>query len=215
MIVDERIVSFINSYYKDEEDIAETIRCEAIKQEVPIIRRETGQFIKTLLEMNKPNNVLEVGTAVGYSAIFMSKYLGKDAHITTIENWEPRITQAKTNFERAGVSDMITLVEGDATDELTKLTGKYDFIFMDAAKGQYINYFPEIMRLLADDGVLLSDNVLQDGEVLDSRFVVERRNRTIHGRMREYLYTLMNEEKLVTSILPIGDGVALSVKKAD
>ncbi|MBE5923162.1 MAG: O-methyltransferase [Lachnospiraceae bacterium] len=213
MIVDERIVSFINSFNQDEEGIAEEIRKEALQQEVPIIRRETGQFIKTLLEMNKPNSVLEVGTAVGYSAIFMSKYLPKEAHITTIENWEPRIAQAKINFERAKVTEKITLIEGDATEELTKLKGTFDFIFMDAAKGQYINYFPDILRLLADGGILLSDNVLQDGEVLDSKFVVERRNRTIHGRMRDYLYTLMNHENLVTSILPIGDGVALSVKK--
>jgi predicted O-methyltransferase YrrM len=103
-------------------------------------------------------------------------------------------------------------LEGDAADWLSKLTGTFDLIFMDAAKGQYIHFLPDVVRLLGEGGVLISDNVLQDGEVLDSRYVVERRNRTIHSRMREYLYTLKNHQGLETSIIPLGDGIALSVK---
>lgn len=212
MIVEERVISFINSMNKDDEGIVGIIEQEARRQEVPIIRKETKEWIKTMLCVKKPKNLLEVGTAVGYSAIYMNQYLAPDAHITTIEKWEPRIEQARENFRRAQVEDRITLLEGDAADVLKKLDGEYDFVFMDAAKGQYIHFLPDVIRLLAKDGVLISDNVLQDGEVLDSKYVVDRRNRTIHGRMREYLYALKNHEMLETSIIPIGDGVALSVK---
>ncbi len=212
MIVDERITSFINSMNRDDEGIIGRIEKEALEQEVPIIRKETKEWMKTMLCMKKPMRVLEVGTAVGFSAIYMSQYLPKGGHITTIEKWEPRIQQAKINFDRAKVEDKITLLEGDAADILKELSGSFDFIFMDAAKGQYIHFLPEVIRLLAKDGVLISDNVLQDGEVLDSKYVVNRRNRTIHTRMREYLYTLKNHELLETSIIPIGDGVALSVR---
>ncbi|MBO5087907.1 MAG: O-methyltransferase [Lachnospiraceae bacterium] len=212
MIVDERITSFINSMNKDDEGIVALIEKEALADDVPIIRKETKEWIKTMLCIKKPMRVLEVGTAVGFSAIYMNQFLPQGAHITTIEKWEPRIKQAKINFERANVTDQITLLEGDAADVLKTLEGEFDFIFMDAAKGQYIHFLPDVIRLLAKDGILISDNVLQDGEVLDSKYVVDRRNRTIHTRMREYLYTLKNHELLETSIIPVGDGVALSVR---
>lgn len=212
MIVEERITSFINSMNVDETGIVGVIEEEAIRDEVPIIRKETKEWIKTMLLIQKPMRILEVGTAVGFSAIYMSQYLPAGAHITTIEKWEPRIDKAKENFKRADKEDCITLLEGDAADILKELQEPFDFIFMDAAKGQYIHFLPDVIRLLATGGVLISDNVLQDGEVLDSKYVVERRNRTIHSRMREYLYTLKNHEQLETSIIPLGDGVALSVK---
>lgn len=212
MIVEERITSFINSMNPDDDGIVGMIEKEALADEVPIIRRETKEWIKTMLMIKKPARVLEVGTAVGFSSIYMSQYLTEGAHITTIEKWEPRIEQAKINFERADVTDKITLLEGDAADILKELTEPFDFIFMDAAKGQYIHFLPDVIRLLNKDGILISDNVLQDGEVLDSKYIVNRRNRTIHSRMREYLYTLKNHEDLETSIIPLGDGVALSVK---
>lgn len=212
MIVDERITSFINSMNKDDEGIVALIEKEALADDVPIIRKETKEWMKTMLHIKKPMRVLEVGTAVGFSAIYMNQFLPRGAHITTIEKWEPRIKQAKINFERANVTDQITLLEGDAADVLKTLEGEFDFIFMDAAKGQYIHFLPDVIRLLAKDGILISDNVLQDGEVLDSKYVVDRRNRTIHARMREYLYTLKNHDLLETSIIPVGDGVALSVR---
>ena len=143
----------------------------------------------------------------------MSEYMPEGGHITTIENYEKRIPIARENFRRAGKEDQITLTPGDALEVMKELSGPYDFIFMDAAKGQYIHYLPEVLRLLAPEGVLMSDNVLQDGDVIESRFAVERRNRTIHSRMREYLYELTHHEELQTSLLPLGDGVALSVKK--
>ena len=213
MIVDERMVTYIHSLETPEEPIIEQIEQEAKETFVPIIRKETQSFLKVLLLMKKPVRVLEVGTAIGYSDILMSHYLPKDGRITTIEKYEKRIPIARENFSRAAVADRITLLEGDALDIMKSLEEPFDFIFMDAAKGQYIHYLPEAIRLLAPEGVLMSDNVLQDGDVIESRFAVERRNRTIHSRMREYLYELKHNERLQTSILPLGDGVALSIKK--
>ena len=213
MIVDERMVTYIHSLETPEEPIIEQIEQEAKETFVPIIRKETQSFLKVLLLMKKPVRVLEVGTAIGYSAILMSHYLPKDGRITTIEKYEKRIPIARENFSRAAVADRITLLEGDALEIMKSLEEPFDFIFMDAAKGQYIHYLPEAIRLLAPEGVLMSDNVLQDGDVIESRSAVERRNRTIHSRMREYLYELKHNERLQTSILPLGDGVALSIKK--
>ncbi len=213
MIVDERTVTFINSLDTENSEILEAIEQEALDTYVPIIRKEMQSFLKVLLTMKKPMRILEVGTAVGFSALLMSEYVPVECRITTIENYEKRIPIARNNFKRAGKEDMITLIEGDAFEVMKTLNDSYDFIFMDAAKGQYINYFPEVMRLLKADGVLVSDNVLQDGEIIESRYAIERRNRTIHGRMREYLYELKHNDQLITSIIPLGDGVALSIKK--
>ena len=213
MIVDERIITFINSMDTENSEILETIEQEALAADVPIIRREMQSFLEVLLLMKKPMRVLEVGTAVGFSALLMSDYLPEGGHITTIENYEKRIPIARENFRRAGKEDKITLIEGDATEVLAEMEGTFDFIFMDAAKGQYIHYLPNVLRLLSDGGCLVSDNVMQDGDIIESRFAVERRNRTIHARMREYLYELKHREDLVTSIIPLGDGVAVSIKQ--
>ena len=214
MITDERIVTFINSLDTENSKILEDIEREARASDVPIIRREMQSFLKVLLTLQKPASILEVGTAVGFSALLMSEYTTDECRITTIENYEKRIPIARANFRRAGKEDRITLIEGDAAQVLKRLEGPYDFIFMDAAQGQYIHYLPDVMRLLADGGCLVSDNVMQDGDVIESRFAVERRNRTIHARMREYLYELKHREELVTSILPLGDGVAVCVKQS-
>ncbi|MCF2682966.1 O-methyltransferase [Faecalicatena contorta] len=213
MIVDERMVTYIHSLESPEKPLIEEIEQEALDTFVPIIRKETQSFLKVLLMMKKPLRVLEVGTAIGFSAILMSEYIPEQGHITTIEKYEKRIPIARENFRRAGKEDQITLIEGDALEVMKSLEGSYDFIFMDAAKGQYIHYMPEAIRLLEPGGILVSDNVLQDGDIIESRYAVERRNRTIHSRMREYLYELKHKEELQTSILPLGDGVALSVKK--
>ena len=215
MITDERLASFINSFNTDYDDVITSIRKEAEENRVPIIRQEAGEFIKLLILMNKPKNILEIGTAVGFSAIFMSRFLDDDAHITTIENYPPRIAEAKKNFVRAGVESRITLMEGDAQEILPGLDEQYDFVFMDAAKGQYGCFFSEAVRLLKPNGILLCDNVLQDGDVLESRFAVTRRNRTIHSRMREYLHDLTHDPLLDTAILNVGDGMSLSMKKTD
>lgn len=212
-IVNERIVDYINSLDKGNSPVCNAIEKEALADGVPIIRKEMGNLLKVLLLLKQPQKILEVGTAVGYSSILMSENMPQNCRITTIENYEKRIPVAKNNFKRAGKEEVITLLEGDAMDILKELDGTYDFIFMDAAKGQYIHFMPDVLRLLAPGGVLLSDNVLQDGDIIQSRYAVARRNRTIHTRMREYLYELKNNEALVTSIIPLGDGIALSVKK--
>ncbi len=213
MIVEERLVDYLHSLETENSEILEQIEREALNDGVPIIRKEMQSFLKVLLRIKKPLNILEVGTAVGFSAILMSEYVAENCKITTIENYEKRIPVARDNFKRAGKEAQITLIEGDAMEVLKGLEGSYDFVFMDAAKGQYIAYLPEVLRILSPEGILVSDNVLQNGEIIESRFVVERRDRTIHSRMREYLYTLKHHEELETSILPLGDGVALSIKK--
>ncbi len=213
MIVDERMITFINSMETENSAVLEEIEKEALDTFVPIIRKEMQSFLKVLLAMKKPMRILEVGTAVGFSALLMSENVSENCKITTIEKYEKRIPIAHANFERAGKSHQITLIEGDALEVLQSLTDSYDFIFMDAAKAQYIVYMPEVLRLLESNGVLVSDNVLQDGDIMESRFAVERRNRTIHSRMREYLYALKHEPSLTTSIIPLGDGVAISTKK--
>ena len=213
MIVDERLVTYINSLDTGNTAMLDQIEREATADYVPIIRKEMQSFLKFLLAMKKPARILEVGTAVGFSAILMAEYDPVPCLIITIENFEKRIPIARENFKRAGKEAQIALLEGDAAEVLKTLEGPYDFIFMDAAKGQYIHFLPEILRLLARDGVLVSDNVLQDGDVIESRFAVTRRNRTIHKRMREYLYTLTHSEELVTAVLPVGDGITLSTRR--
>ena len=213
MIVDERLVTYINSLDAGNTAMLDQIEREATADYVPIIRKEMQSFLKFLLAMKKPARILEVGTAVGFSAILMAEYDPVPCQITTIENYEKRIPIARENFKRAGKEAQIALLEGDAAEVLKTLEGSYDFILMDAAKGQYIHFLPEILRLLAKDGVLVSDNVLQDGDVIESRFAVTRRNRTIHKRMREYLYTLTHSEELVTAVLPVGDGITLSTRR--
>lgn len=213
MIIDERLATFINSLDAGNAPYLNELERYAKKTNVPIIRTEMQSLLKFLLAMKEPKEILEVGTAIGFSALLMSEYGPKDCHITTIEKYEKRIPLAKENFKKAGKENAITLLEGDAIEILQTLEGSYDFIFMDAAKGQYINFMPDILRLLKVGGLLISDNVLQDGDIIESRFAVTRRNRTIHARMREYLYELKHHEDLETVILPVGDGVTISVRR--
>jgi len=212
MIVDDRMSAFIDSLDRGNTPFLNEIEKYAIETQVPIIRKSMQSLLKFLLAYAKPKNILEVGTAIGFSALLMSEYAPEGCHITTIEKYEKRIPIARENFKRAGKEEAITLLEGDATDILHELEGSFDIIFMDAAKGQYINFLPDILRLLAPGGLLISDNVLQDGDIIESRFAVTRRNRTIHARMREYLYELKHHPQLETVVLPVGDGVTLSTK---
>ena len=213
MIVEERMLTFINSLDAGNPDYLNELEKYALDTYVPIIRKDMQAYLKFLLRSHRPKKILEVGTAVGFSALLMSEY-APEAQITTIENYEKRIPIARENFVKYGKSDRIKLIEGDAMEVLPTLTDTYDFIFMDAAKGQYITYLPEIMRLLSVGGLLVSDNVLQDGDIIESKYAVVRRDRTIHTRMRDYLYELKHMEGLTTAILPVGDGVTVSVKEA-
>ncbi len=213
MTGDERLNAFIDSLDTGNTPFLNEIEKEARETNVPVIRTPVQSLLKLLLAMRKPASILEVGCAVGFSALLMSEYGPEDCHITTIEKYEKRIPVARENFRRAGKEGQITLLEGDAADILRKMQGSYEMIFMDAAKGQYIHFLPDVLRLLAPGGILLSDNVLQDGDILESRFAVTRRNRTIHSRMREYLYELKHHPDLETVILPVGDGITVSVRK--
>lgn len=219
----ERTEIFIESLNEGNTEFLDNLEAEANRDNVPIIRKSMQRFLKLMLELKKPKNILEVGTAVGFSAILMAQYSQSDCHITTIEKYEKRIPVAKDNFLKSGFNDKITLIEGDAKDILNELlenengddkfAGRYDMIFMDAAKGQYINFLPNAVKLLKKGGVLITDNVLQDDTVIQSKFTVVRRDRTIHKRMREYLQALMKSDELTTDILQLGDGISVSVKK--
>lgn len=215
MIVHERMSVYINSLDTGNGEFLDQLERRALAEEVPIIRQDMQSFLKVLLAVHKPKRILEVGTAVGFSALLMAANTGADCTITTIEKYEKRIPQAKQNFADAGMQDRITLLEGDALEIMSSLQEPYDMIFMDAAKGQYIHFLPEALRLLKTDGLLISDNVLQDGDIIESHYAVERRNRTIYKRMREYLYVLKHTDGLLTSIIPTGDGAAITVKQKD
>lgn len=212
MITDERISTFINSLDQGNAPFLDELERKSLADDVPIIRKDTQSLIRFLLQMNHPKNILEVGCAVGFSALLMANYSDDETKITTIEKFEKRIPVARANFDKYDTNNKITLLEGDAADILAELSGQYDFIFMDAAKGQYINFLPDCKRLLASGGLLLSDNVLQDGDVMESRFAVTRRNRTIHERMREYLFAIKHDPELSSVILNVGDGMAMSLK---
>ena len=212
MLIDERMAAFIDSLDRGNTSFLDELEKNALQERVPVIRKPVQSLLKFLLKLLKPRDILEVGTAIGFSALLMSEYGPENCHITTIENYQKRIIRARENFRLAGAEEKITLLEGDAADILKELTGTYDLIFMDAAKGQYLFFLPEVLRLLTPGGLLVSDNVLQDGDVVESRFAVTRRNRTIHARMRDYLYELKHDPRLETVILPVGDGVALSIK---
>lgn len=214
MIVEERIVSYINSLEKENSPVLEEIEKEARKDGVPIIRKEMESFLRVMLSIKKPMRILELGTAVGYSAILMSEYINEKGQIITIENYDKRIPIAKENIKKAGRENVIKLLEGDAMEIMPTLeSDQFDFVFMDAAKAQYIHFLPEVLRLMKKDGVLITDNVLQEGDLIQSKYVVRRRDRTIHKRMREYLEVVKNHLQLETSIVPIGDGITMSVKK--
>ena len=214
MISKERIEDFIRSFDVDSgSDALKEIEKEAKRDHVPIIRKGTQELLRILLKIKKPERILEVGTAIGFSSVFMGECSSSETEITTIENYPPRIVRAKENIKMAGMEGKIHLLEGDAADILKELDGYYDFIFMDAAKGQYIHFLPDILRLLPSGGILVSDNVLQDGDIFESRYGIRRRNHTIHNRMREYLYVLTHNDELDTVILETGDGMTISVRK--
>lgn len=212
MYTDERFLTYIRSLEKPNSEILTEIELEAHKDLVPIIRKEMESFLRVILSIKHPKKILELGTAIGYSAILMSE-CEEEAEITTIENYEKRIPVAFANIERAGKSDKIKLLEGDALEVMKTLDDEsFDFVFMDAAKAQYINFLPEVLRLMKPGAVLITDNVLQDGDLVQSKFVVRRRDRTIHKRMREYLEEVKNNDQLTTSIVPLGDGITVSMK---
>jgi len=216
MVEHERFESFLESIPDGLPEYLTDFEIENIKENIPIIRKGSQRLIRFMLEMKKPLNILEVGTATGFSTIFMLEFLNKKAKITTIEKMEERAAKAEENFNKFDKNKQITLIKGDATDILSELASKnktYDFIFMDAAKGQYINFLENIKKLLVSGGILITDNMLQEGRLLDSRYTVVRRDRTIHRRMRKYVNALLTDKEFETMLLESGDGMAVSIKK--
>lgn len=213
MIGNERLTAYIESLEPGYPPYLEELEREAKQAQVPIIRKETQSFLRAQLAVKQPCSILEVGTAIGFSTLLLCEYSPAGCQITTIEHYMPHIIKAKENFEKYDRQNQICLLEGEAGKLLSELEGTFEWIFMDAAKGQYIRWLPDAVRLLAPGGLLLSDNVLQEGDIVESRFLVERRNRTIHKRMREYLYELTHHRQLCTCVLPLGDGMAMSVKR--
>lgn len=212
MIVEERIQEYIASLDKDDTAELMTLEKWALDNGVPIIRHDTQQYLKFMLMKEKPKAILEIGAAVGFSTLYMYEYAPSDARITTIEKVEMRLVHARKNLSG---HERIELIEGDAGEVLKKLVSEekqFDFIFLDAAKGQYGAWLPDILKLLREGGLLLTDNVLLEGTIADSKFSIERRDRTIHMRMREFLWELTHNGQLSTVILPIGDGLAVSYK---
>jgi predicted O-methyltransferase YrrM len=210
MITEPHVNDYINSLSGDLPPYLDRLEQYALEAHVPIIRKEAQSFLCFLIREYNPSRILEIGTAVGFSAQLMAE--ASKGTVTTIEKVEMRLKEARKNLKCSPNADRITLIEGDALSVLKELEGPYDFIFLDAAKGQYMNFLKEIMRLLPVGGHLLTDNVLQEGSLAGSKFAVERRDRTIHMRMREYLYTITHSDRLDTVILPVGDGMALSRK---
>jgi predicted O-methyltransferase YrrM len=210
----ERVSSFIKSYIPDDEGTLGEIYAKALKDGVPVMRPETRELLKTQLLLKRCTNVLEIGTAVGYSALFMKQYLDDDAHITTIEINPERVKDARENIKKVmgDTEPGISILQGDACEVIKTLPEEsFDFVFMDAAKAQYLNYLNELFRVVRKGTLIFVDNILQEGEILESHFTVNKRNRTIHDRMREFLRVITTDKRLATSILSVADGVALIV----
>lgn len=211
-IINEDILHYLRTEQKQLKGSLGELEELAHENGVPVIPHETVVFLQFLLKQKQPKNVLEIGTAIGFSASLMAESLGKDAKITTIDRFPVMIEKAKANFAKLGLEDQVTLLEGDAADLLSTLEGPYDFIFMDSAKSKYITFLPECLRLLSDDGVLMVDDIFQAGTVLQPIEEIPRKNRSIHRHLNEFLEEVTKSPELTSTLLPLGDGVALISK---
>ncbi|MFL2100516.1 O-methyltransferase [Desemzia sp. FAM 23989] len=189
------------------------IEQDAHERRVPIIPHETVVFLNLLLGQLKPKQILEIGTAIGFSSSLMAQHVGEKGQVTTIDRYEKMFQEAKVNYEAQGITDKVTLLEGDAADILPTLEGPYDLIFMDSAKSKYYDFLPECMRLLKVGGMLIVDDVLQGGTILEPKENIPRKVRTIHRKLNLFLDVVMKHPSIESSLLPLGDGLLLIVKK--
>ena len=211
MITNLKVLEYLDIISPVNSQTVEEIRSVAKENYIPIIKRDTENLLKFVLKMQNPKSILEIGCAVGYSAIIMLE--NSDADIVTVEKMPERVEEAKKNIKYANLEDRAKIIEGDAGEILERLVNenkKFDFIFMDAAKAQYITWLPTVKALLKDKGIIFSDNCLQEGDLLESSFAIRKRDKTIHKRMRDYIYLLLHDETLESWIFSIGDGVLLS-----
>ena len=211
MVNQDFINDYIRSTLKPSTGLLKELEQFAKEQHVPIITPEVAQLLIVLGRLVKPVRILEVGTAIGYSSILLAGVLAQNGRIDTIERQEEMILKARENIKRAGLENTISIIAGDAEEVLKCLDKQYNMIFLDAAKGQYPEFLPECLRMLKTGGLLIADNVLYKGMVASDELVV-RRKKTIVSRMRTFLDSLCEEPTMDTSILPVGDGVAISYK---
>ena len=211
-VTDEEINLYLRTVQPMYDGILGEIQKQSIENQVPIIPHETARLLSVLLSLKKPKKILEIGTAVGFSAGLMSRYLQEGGKITTIERFEVMLKDARENIKKMQLQDTIEIIQADAADVLPTLKEEYDVIFLDAAKGQYGSFLPHCLRLLPIGGLLIVDDVLQGGSIAKTRFSVPRRQRTIHKRMRNFLWDISHHPSLESCILPVGDGVALCYK---
>ena len=224
----DRIADYLSSLEPEADELLDEMRTFALSHDVPIVRLETESFLRTMVKLKRPERILEIGTAIAYSSIVLARAAlscGGNCSMLTIESWERRIPIAENNLKQAGLTDCVKLVHGDAGEVLRRLVQEkekdsvkaaqtgYDLIFLDAAKGQYLHWLPDILCLMREGALLIADNVMQEGTVTESRYTLPRRDRTTHSRMREFLYEIKHHPELESSVLPLGDGVSISVKK--
>lgn len=214
-IVKEEIVDFMRKELKPFTGKLGDIEAYANERRIPIIPHETAVFLNMIVGQIKPQHILEIGTAIGFSGSLMAQHIGKDGHLTTIDRFDIMIERAKANFERMGLKDQVTLLEGDAADILPTLTGPYDFIFMDSAKAKYYEFLPYCMDVLKVGGMLVIDDVFQGGTILNDEKEIPKRVRKIHRRLNKLMETVLNHPALETSVVPLGDGLLMIVKKEE
>lgn len=181
---------------------------------LPILRPVAVSFLDLMVRIHKPKAILEVGTSIGYSSIIMAKAMGDKGKIITIEKDEDTANKARVYIDREGLSEQISVIIGDAGEVLHYLSDSFDLIFLDGPKGQYINYLPDCIRLLNTGGLLICDDVLYYGTVAGNE-LVRRRKMTIINRLNEFLVEINNNPSLITSVIPLGDGISISIKKDD
>lgn len=211
-INEDYILEYIRGILPENKEHFKLMEDYAREYNVPIIQPEVAQFMKVLLKTHKPENILEVGTAIGYSALIMADALNGECKITSIERREDMIELAKGYILKTPYKDNINILYGDAEDILKNIKGMYDFIFIDAAKGQYLEFFNMCVNVLNPGGIILSDNVLFKGMVATDDLVI-RRKKTIVKRLRTFLKYINEIEGYTSSIIPIGDGMALTYRE--
>ena len=211
-LIDDNLNAYLNKLMPMASGEIGKLQQKSYDEGVPIIPNDVVRLISVLLSIKKPKKILEIGCAVGFSSSFMSSYLQEGGYITTIERYPVMIEKAKDNIKRLNLEHKINLIEGDANQVLKTLDDEFDVIFMDAGKGQYINILPEVYRLLKIGGVIIADDILQNGNVAKPKEEIVKRQRTIHYRLNDFLWEITHNDGLNTSILTIGDGVAICYK---
>ncbi len=214
-VVKNEVIEFMRKQQKLLTGQLGQIEKQANQKGIPIIPHETVVFLQFLLGQLKPDNILEIGTAIGFSSSLMAQIMGEAGHVTTIDRFEMMIETAKKNYYELGLENQITLLEGQASEILPTLSGPYDFIFMDSAKSKYVEFLPDCLRLLKKGGVLMIDDVLQGGTVLDPSESIPRGKRAIHKKLNQLFEVVLNHPQLTSSIIPLGDGILLITKEVD